>query len=462
MPDVTSFSDIPDIANAIINRKTSPVDIVRDVLDAAARHNDTLHAYITTCTESALDAAAKLEEAISQGKEVGPLAGVPISVKDLIRTIDAPTTAGSRMFGDGLPPTEDAPVVRRLRKLGAIIVGKANLHEVALGVTSENEHFGPARNPWNAEFVAGGSSGGSASSVAAGFCTASIGTDTRGSIRIPSSACGVTGIKPTYGLLPVDGVIPLAPSLDHVGPIAHTVTDAAWMLGAMTGNKATFDRFVKALRQSTRSLVIGISEYHLRDVDDDILRAFDKALKVLSPLCKEIRDVTIEDIDGVQEASAVIASSEAYAYHEHELKKNSKSYGPLVRKRLEEGAKRTAVDYVRAMEKRRQVRRAFAKAFSQVDILVGVTLPTTPSRIGETEVTTHDKTERVVDAFTRLNGPQNMARVPAMTIPCGLAKGLPIGLQLIAAEGKDDALISMGAAFQRETHWHQRRPPIAR
>jgi aspartyl-tRNA(Asn)/glutamyl-tRNA(Gln) amidotransferase subunit A len=438
------------------------VELVRDVLDAVARHNGSLNAYITVCADSAIAAAERLEQAVAQKKELGPLAGVPISVKDLVRTVDAPTTAGSKIFGDGLPPTEDAPVVRRLRKLGAIVIGKTNLHEVALGVTSANEHFGPARNPWNAEFVAGGSSGGSASAVAAGFCTASVGTDTRGSIRIPAAACGVTGFKPTYGLLPVEGVIPLAPSLDHVGPIAHTVIDAAWMLGAMTGSKATFERFVKALRTSTRSLVIGISEFHLRDLDDDVGRAIDKALKVLSPLCKEMRDVELPGIDGVQEASAVVTSAEAYAYHEAHLKKHPEAYGPKVRKRLEEGAKRSAADYLRAMETRSAVRRAFATCFDSVDVLVGATLPALPPRIDAQEVEINGKGAKVVDAFTRLNGPQNMAGVPAMTVPCGLAKGLPIGLQLIAAEGKDDVLLSLGAAFQRETHWHQRRPPIAR
>ena len=462
MPDLTSFTDIPDIANAITHRKASPVELVRDVLDAVARHNGSLNAYIAVCADSAIAAAERLEQAVAQKKELGPLAGVPISVKDLVRTVDAPTTAGSKIFGDGLPPTEDAPVVRRLRKLGAIVIGKTNLHEVALGVTSANEHFGPARNPWNAEFVAGGSSGGSASAVAAGFCTASVGTDTRGSIRIPAAACGVTGFKPTYGLLPVEGVIPLAPSLDHVGPIAHTVIDAAWMLGAMTGSKATFERFVKALRTSTRSLVIGISEFHLRDLDDDVGRAIDKALKVLSPLCKEMRDIDLPGIDGVQEASAVVTSAEAYAYHEAHLKKHPEAYGPKVRKRLEEGAKRSAADYLRAMETRSAVRRAFATCFDSVDVLVGATLPALPPRIDAQEVEINGKGAKVVDAFTRLNGPQNMAGVPAMTVPCGLAKGLPIGLQLIAAEGKDDVLLSLGAAFQRETHWHQRRPPIAR
>lgn len=462
MTALSAFSDIPDIVNAIVHRNVSPTDLVRDVLDAAGRHNGTLNAFISISEESALAAAGRLERAIAKQKDVGPLAGVPISVKDLVRTIDGPTTAGSRIFGEGLPPTEDATVVRRLRRAGAIVVGKTNLHEIALGVTSANEHFGPARNPWNAERVAGGSSGGSASSVAAGFCTASVGTDTRGSIRIPAAACGVTGFKPTYGLLPNDGIIPLAPSLDHAGPITHTVMDAAYMLGVMTGSKATFERFVKALRASTRQLVIGVSEYHLRDLDDEIGSAIDKALRVLRPLCAEMRDVSMPALEGVQEASAVITSVEALAYHETHLATQPKSYGPQVLKRLKEGQKRSAAEHVAAMRKRAEVRQAFATTFESVDVIVGATLPTLPPRIDELEVEINGKRTKVVEAFTRYNAPQNMAGVPALTIPCGLVKGLPVGLQLIAAEGKDESLLSLGAAFQRETHWHQRRPPIAR
>lgn len=462
MTALSAFTDIPDIAAAVTHRKVSPTDLVRDVLDAARRHNAALNAYITVCDESALAAAERLERAIAQKKDVGPLAGVPVSVKDIIRTLDAPTTAGSRIFGDGLPPTEDATVVRRLRRAGAIVVGKTNLHEVALGVTSANEHFGPARNPWNAEHVAGGSSGGSASSVAAGFCTASVGTDTRGSIRIPAACCGVTGFKPTYGLLPTDGIIPLAPTLDHAGPITHTVIDAAHMLGVMTGSRATFERFVKALRTSTRQLVIGVSEYHLRDLDDEIGHAIDKALRTLRPLCAEIRDVSMPGLEGVQEASTVITSSEAIAYHDTLLAAQPKSYGPQVRKRLEEGRKRSALEYLAAMARRDEVKRAFASTFESVDILVGATIPALPPKVGVTEVEVNGKTEKVVDAFTRYNAPQNVAGIPALTIPCGLVRGLPVGLQLIAAEGRDESLLSLGAAFQRETHWHQRRPPIAR
>lgn len=462
MSALTPFTDLQDIAKAITHRQASPVELVRDVLDAIARNNPSLNAYISVCADSALAAAEKVERAIALKKDPGPLAGVPISVKDLILTSDAPTTAGSKIFGDGIPAGEDALVIKRLRKAGAIMLGKTNLHEAALGVTSANEHFGPVRNPWNAEHVAGGSSGGSAAAVAAGLCAASVGTDSRGSIRIPASCCGVTGFKPTYGLLPNDGVIPLSPSLDHVGPITHTVIDAALMMGVMTGSKQGLERFTKALRGSTKGIVLGISEYHLRDIDDDVARAIEKALKTMRPLVKDIRDVEIPALDGAQEASAVIVASEAIAYHDQYFKANPSAYGPLVRKRLELGYKQTALQYLQAMAKRAAVRAAFAQTFTEVDILIGATLPALPPKVGAHSVHINGTEANTVDSFTRFSSPQNLAGLPSLSIPCGLAKGLPIGLQLFGAEGADDVVLSLGAAFQRETHWHQRRPPMAR
>lgn len=462
MSALTPFTDLQDIAKAVTHRQVSAVDLVRDILDAIDRHNPSLNAYITVSGDSAIAAAERVEKAVAQKKDPGPLAGVPIAVKDLLLTSDAPTTGGSKIFGDGIPAGDDATVVRRLRKAGAIILGKTNLHEVALGVTSENEHFGPVRNPWNADHVAGGSSGGSAAAVAAGLCAAAVGTDTRGSIRIPAACCGVTGFKPTYGLLPNDGVVPLSPSLDHVGPMTHTVADAALLLGAMTGGRAGVERFLKALRVSSKGLVIGISEYHLRDLDDDVGKAIDKALKVLRPLVKDIRDVDLPALDGAQEASAAITAAEAIAYHDRYLKATPSLYGPQVRKRLEGGYKVTALDYLQAMAKREAVRAAFTQAFTEVDILVGATLPALPPAIDERGVRINGKEVNTIEAFTRFNAPQNLAGLPSLSIPCGLAKGLPIGLQMIGAEGADDTVISMGAAFQRETHWHQRRPPIAR
>ncbi|MEO6445556.1 MAG: amidase [Gemmatimonadaceae bacterium] len=462
MSALTPFTDLQDIAKAIAHRQASPVELVRDLLDAIERNDPSLNTYISVFADSALQAAEKIEKAVAQKKALGPLAGVPIAVKDLILTSEGPTTGGSKIFGDGIPAGEDAAVVKRLRKAGAIIVGKTNLHEVALGVTSNNEHYGPVRNPWNTDHVAGGSSGGSAAAVAAGLCAASLGTDSRGSIRIPASCCGVTGFKPTYGLLPNEGVIPLSPSLDHVGPITHTVVDAALMMGVMTGTKQGMERFAGALRGTTKNIVLGISEYHLRDIDDDVARAIEKALKTMRPLVKDIRDVEIPALDGAQEASAVIVSSEAIAYHDQFLKAKADGYGPLVRKRLERGYEQTALAFLQALARREAVRNAFAQTFAQVDILIGATLPALPPRVDEDSVRINDAEVNTVESLTRFNAPQNLAGLPSLTIPCGLAKGLPIGLQLIGAEGTDDLVLALGAAFQRDTHWHQRRPPIAR
>ena len=463
MSALTPFTDLQDIAKAVTHRQVSSVDLVRDILGAIDRHNPALNAYITVTAEAALEAADRVDKAVAAKKDPGPLAGVPIAIKDMILTADAPTTAGSRIFGGGYAAEEDATVVKRLRKAGAIILGKTNMHEVALGVTSVNEHFGPARNPWNPEHVAGGSSGGSASAVAAGLCAAAIGTDTRGSIRIPAACCGVTGFKPSYGLVPTDGVFPLSPPLDHVGPMTHTVTDVALLLGAMLGTKQAVERFVKALRGGTKSLVLGVSEYHVRDLDGEVGKAIDKALKVLRPLVKEIRDVELPELDGALEASAVITASEAVAYHDPYLKASPSNYGPAVRKRLEGGYKHSAVDYLRAIAKREAVRRAFAEAFAGgVDVMVGATLPALAPRVEEAVAHVNGAQVNVVDAFTRFNAPQNMAGLPSLAVPCGLAKGLPIGLQFFGPEGADEAVLAIGAAFQRETHWHQRRPPIAR
>ncbi|MEP7383411.1 MAG: amidase [Gemmatimonadota bacterium] len=462
MSALTPFTDLQDIAKAVTHRQVSAVDLVRDILDAIDRHNPSINAYITVSGDAAIAAAERVEKMVAQKKDPGPLAGVPIAIKDLILTADAPTTGGSKIFGSGIPAGDEATVVKRLRKAGAIILGKTNLHEVALGVTSDNEHFGPVRNPWNADHVAGGSSGGSAAAVAAGLCAAAVGTDTRGSIRIPASCCGVTGFKPTYGLLPNEGVVPLSPSLDHVGPLTHTVADAALLLGAMTGGRAGIDRFMKALRVSSKGLVIGISEYHLRDLDDDVSRAIDKALKVLRPLVKDIREVELPALDDAQEASAAITAAEAIAYHDRFLKATPSAYGPLVRKRLEGGYKVTALEYLHAMAKREAVRAAFTQIFTEVDILVGATLPALPPRIDERTVHINGKEANTIESFTRFNSPQNLAGLPSLSVPCGLAKGLPIGLQIIGAEDGDESVITLGAAFQRETHWHQRRPPIAR
>ncbi len=452
----SGFDSLQDLVRAVQRRRVSPSELVRQSLTAIAREQPRLNAFITVMEEPALKAAARLEK---KGVSTGPLAGVPLAVKDLLFTTDAPTTAGSRIYDGGLITDEDADVVRRLRRAGAIIVGKTNLHEVALGVTSVNEHFGPARNPWNTEHVSGGSSGGSGVAVAADLCAAAIGTDTRGSIRIPASCCGITGFKPTYGLVSVVGVLPLAFSLDHVGPMTRSVVDSALLLGIMLGRRAAIQRLEKATKASTRRLVVGVSEYHMRDLDSPIARRIEEAIRALRPLVREIRKVSLPELDGAQHASSVIAGSEAVTFHDATLKARPDGYGPLVRGRMEKGYEWTAVDYVNARQKQALVRAAFAQVFRDVDVLVGATLPALPPRIDATHVAINGQEANTVETFTRCNAPQNVAGLPALSVPCGFAGEFPVGLQLFGAEGADATVLSVGAAYQRATDWHSRTPP---
>lgn len=450
------FDSLQDLVRAVQRRRVSPTELVRASLDAIEREQPRLNAFITVMGESALAAAARHEK---KGVKQGILAGVPIAVKDLLFTRDAPTTGGSRIYDGGLITGEDAEVVARLRRAGAIIVGKTNLHEVALGVTSVNEHFGAARNPWNPELVSGGSSGGSGVAVAADLCAAAVGTDTRGSIRIPAACCGITGFKPTYGLVSVVGVLPLAFSLDHVGPMTRSVQDSGLLLGAMLGKASYVQRFTKAAKASARRLVVGVSDYHMRDLDSRIVRRIEAAIRDLRPLVREVRDVRIPELDGVQEASSVIAGSEAVTFHDENLKARPDGYGPLVRGRMERGYQWTAMDYVNAVQKQALVRAAFSQVFREVDVLAGATLPALPPHIDAAHATIDGREANTVDAFTRCNSPQNVAGLPALSIPCGFADGLPVGLQLFGAEGDDATVLSLGAAYQRATDWHTRNPP---
>ncbi|MCC6317466.1 MAG: amidase [Gemmatimonadaceae bacterium] len=451
------FPSLRELVQAVVRRRVSPTEVVQESLAAIAREQERLNAFITVRAESALAGARAIERRLARRLDPGALAGVPLAVKDLLLTNDAPTTAGSRRYGEGIPPSPDATVVARMRRAGAIIVGKANLHELALGVTTVNEHFGPARNPWDSTRVSGGSSGGSAVAVAADLCPAAIGTDTRGSIRIPASCCGITGFKPTYGLVPVDGVIPLAASLDHVGPMARSADDCALLLSAMlTGSRRV--KIAGAARGSARRFVVGISEYHLRDLDGAVARAIDAALLDLRPLVKDLRSVRIPGLEVAQAASVVIGSSEAVAYHDEALRAQPESIGPLVRQRLAGGYQRTALEYVQAMQARVAVKTAFAAVFADVDLLVGATLPAVPARIEDQHVLVNGAAENVIEASTRLNAAQNVAGIPAISAPAGEAGGMPVGMQIIGPAGADARVLALAGTWQRATDWHERRP----
>jgi aspartyl-tRNA(Asn)/glutamyl-tRNA(Gln) amidotransferase subunit A len=454
----TPFSSAAEIAKAVKRRRLSPVEIVQGALERIERLNPVLGAFITVTADSALAAAKRLERAVQAKRELGPLAGVPVSIKDLVATHDAPTTAGSRIFGDGFTSPKDAPVVARLRRAGAIVIGKTNLHEVALGVTGVNEHFGPSRNPWDTNCVSGGSSGGSAVAVASGLGALSLGSDTRGSIRIPAACCGITGFKPSHGLVPVDDVIPLSPSLDHLGPMARSVTDAALMLAAMVPSTRVAQRIASAPKLSTRRLIVGISEYHLRDMDRDVARVVASAIEALRPLVRDLREIRIPELEGAQEASGFITSGDAVTYHDRWLREHPDCYGPLVRERLAAGYQRTALEYLKAQEKRVELTHAFARQFETVDLLVGATLPALPLPIGQQNVRVNGKDVFVVTAFTVFNSPQNMAGLPSISVPCGFHGAMPVGLQIFGPHGLDDRVLALAGAWQRTTDWHERIP----
>ncbi len=452
--------DILELASLLRKGRLSPTELLQHTLTRIARLNPSLNAYLSLRDLATRDAATA-ERALREGRAGSPLCGIPVSIKDLILARDQPTTAGSRCFGDGMVAQADATVFKRLRRAGAVIVGRTNLHEVALGVTTVNEHFGPARNPWNPAHVAGGSSGGSAVAVAAGLCTASVGTDTRGSIRIPAACCGIVGLKPTRALVSTNGVIPLSPTLDHVGPLTRSVTDAAAMLGALAGGPRAGEAWLRATKRSVARLRVGLSEYHLRDLDAEVQKRIDGALRVLRRAGVALTKVRMTGIDEVQQPSIVITASEAVTYHDQTLQSNPQAFGALVRQRLEGGYSWKAVDYLHAMEVRQRFETDVRTLFLSVDVLIGATLPALPPRIGEHVTQINGRDANIVDAFTRLNSPQNMAGNPAMSIPAGFsASGLPVGLQLIGGHGREDQLFSLGAALQRETDWHLRRPPV--
>jgi len=442
------------LAQAVTAREVSPAELVAAHLERVERLEPELNAFITRNPRAASDAARAAS---------GALAGVPISVKDLILTRGMPTTAGSRTFGNGLPGKADAPVVRRLRRAGAVLLGKTNLHELAMGVTTVNEHFGAARNPWDRSRVAGGSSGGSAVAVAAAMGAASVGSDTRGSIRIPAACCGITGLKPTFGLIETEGVVPLAATLDHLGPMTRSVEDAALMLGVMAGGKRNAARWMAAVDDAPDpSLRIAICDALFEDIDGAIAAPVAEALEVFRRGGWSIKPVEVPLLAEAHAASGVITSAEALAFHIERLDAHPEGIGPLVRSRLEKGRALTAVDYVKADMTRALFTSHCLSLFEEVDCVLAPVLAAMPPRIEEHHVSINGRESNMLDAFTRLTALANMAGIPALAIPCGLSVGgLPVSLQLLAPRGREDIVLALGAWYQRETNWHLRRPALS-
>jgi aspartyl-tRNA(Asn)/glutamyl-tRNA(Gln) amidotransferase subunit A len=458
---MAALETIVELSPRLRRKEVSPVELTRACLDRIEKLNPVLNAFITVTAESALAEARAAEIEISRGQWRGPLHGIPVALKDLIDTAGTRTTAASGLYQHRVP-AEDADVVLRLRQAGAVILGKNNLHEFAYGGSSLVSFFGDIHNPWNVEHVAGGSSGGSAAAVAAGLCYAAIGTDTAGSIREPAALCGCVGIKPTYGRVSARGVIPLSWSLDHVGPLAATVGDAAAVLQVIAGydpldvgsaDVAVSD-YVSGLSEETKSVHIAVPRaYFFDDLDDEVRAAVEQALVVIRTLVAEIHELQIEVT-----TDRIVQAAESFAYHADHVAKTPELYQPETLRRIRSGENISAAEYIRRRRELDQERRRARDFFADVDLLV---TPATPIPAPAIDDLKKDP-EALRPAELKLlrnTRPFNVWGLPAVSVPCGFTKsGLPIGLQIAGPHWREDLVLRLAHAYESATAWHKRRP----
>jgi aspartyl-tRNA(Asn)/glutamyl-tRNA(Gln) amidotransferase subunit A len=452
---------IVELAPLLRRKELSPVELTRACLERIEKLDPALNAFITVTAESALAEARAAEIEISRAEWRGPLHGIPIALKDIIDTAGVRTTAASGLRRDRVP-AEDADVVRRLRRAGAVILGKNNLHEFAYGGSSLVSFFGDVRNPRSTAHIAGGSSGGSAAAVAAGLCYAAIGTDTAGSIREPAALCGCVGIKPTYGRVSARGVIPLSWSLDHVGPLAATVGDAAAMLQAIAGYDALdvnsadvpVPDYLSALGEGTKRLRVGVPQAHFyEDLDDEVRAAVEKALAIISTLVPEMRDVQLADMGIDLPADRTVQAAEAYAFHAADVARTPELYQPETLRRIRSGENISAAEYIQRRREQDQARRQARDIFAEVDLLVTPTTPLAAPAI--TDLKKDPDALRPAELLLLRNTrPFNVWGLPAISVPCGFTKsGLPIGLQIAGPHWREDLVLRLAHEYEQAVHF---------
>lgn len=454
-----------EATRAFAARTLSPVELLQALLARIERLDPVLNAFIRLDAEAALDAARVAEREIAAGHPRGPLHGVPVGIKDIIDVAGLPTTCHSKILLDNVK-TADAVVVAKLRQAGAVILGKLSTHEFAIGGPSFDLPFPPARNPWNPEHHPGGSSSGSGSGVCAGLFPIALGSDTGGSVRNPASACGVVGLKPTYGLVSRRGVFPLSFTLDHVGPLTRTVADAALLLDAIAGHDpadpgstpTTARHFGRDLTRGIRDLRVGFVR-HFHEVDmpanPEVTAALEDAARVLQAEGAEVRDVTLPSLNEFSAVNRVILGAEAFSIHAPWLRTRPGDYGQLSRRRLLAGAFFSAGDYVGAQRRRAQMITAVNEAFRDFDILVCASSLDPASRLDDPE-----ETARTYPRQART--PFNVTGHPALAMMSGLSDlGLPLSVQFVGRYFEDATVLRVAAAYERGTEWHKRRPPIA-
>ena len=452
---------LAEASRRIHNRSLTSVALTEACLARINAYNPLINAFITVLREQALAQAHMLDSEASAGKFRSPLHGIPLALKDNIDTVGIRTTAASAVFDDRVP-TEDAEVTRRLKLAGAVFVGKANLHEFAMGGTSATSYYGPVRNPWSLAHNPGGSSGGSAAAVSTDCCFGALGTDTGGSIRTPASFCSVVGLKPTYGLVSIRGIIPLTYSLDHCGPITRTVEDAAILLNQLTG----YDRLDIASVEHNREDYAALSKQPVKDfrigvlrapffdlLDADVASTIETAIRHLATLTKSTRDATLPSTRGIT------LQGESYAYHEEYFTHGATRYMLSTRHALQASANAKAADYVRARWKLDLLRRTIDDAFADFDLVVLPTRRHTPRTVNAS--IKREETEKARNPELENTGQFNIYGIPAISVPCGFNhEGMPIGLMIAGPRFSEGKVLALARAYEQSTDWHTRQPPI--
>ena len=458
------WRSLAEAAQAVRTRSVSPVELTRACLDRIQRVDPVVHAFVSVDTEGALDAARAAEREIKTGRHRGPLHGIPIAIKDNYDTIGVSTRNGSQVFADRMP-SHDSTAWARLRAAGAILLGKTTMSEAAWGVD-----FPPVRNPWDVRRNPGLSSGGSGAAVAAGLCFMAMGSDTGGSIRIPAGLSGVVGLKTTYGRVSKAGVMPHTWSLDHPGPLTRRVEDAALLLGVIAGHdprdpasaKVPVGDYLGSLKKGVRDLRVGVPREHFWDrTEKRVEPIVRQALRDLEKGGARVDEVSIPHMAGALGAILLVEMASVTAWHDRYLKQPERraKYTPEVRFLMDAGKFLFATDFLKAQRLRRVLIEEVRAAFSGVDVLATPTLPLCAWEVSQSHVQIAGQPEHVLHACWRFTYPWNLTGLPALSVPCGFADGLPIGLQLVGKPFDEATVLRVGHGYQETTRWHEMRPP---
>jgi aspartyl-tRNA(Asn)/glutamyl-tRNA(Gln) amidotransferase subunit A len=464
-PDLSNLS-LAIATEQLRRREYSALELTETCLHRIERLNSSINAFITPTPELAIQAAMQADVLFAnQHSNLNELTllGLPLGIKDMIDLAGVPTTAGSKFFSERIP-TDDARVILKLKLSGAVILGKTNTHEIALGVTGVNPYYGAVRNPWDLFHITGGSSSGSAAAVASGMCLAALGTDTGGSIRIPAALCGVVGFKPTYGRVSTRGVIPLSWNLDHIGALTRTVRDAAMMFYVMAGfdphdpasaNIPVEDPLLH-LEGGVRNWQVAVAAGEYFEVsDNEVLEAVEKAVQVFRSLGARVEKVDMSWLSNLALANGQMTQADGAAYHHLRLSEYPDWFGVDVLQRLQSGSALTSSDYAVARRTQVEGRRRFEMFFEKFELLL---LPTTPIPAPPIEETSAINAAR---QLTRFTSPFNLTGLPALSIPCGFSEtGLPIGLQIVSKHWGEVKVLQAGFAFEQSTEWHDHHPNV--